>query len=59
MRVKSYWIGVYGQVRALQKRFMRDGMSLFFYLFVPTNIPLGVWCDFLITKPLAFDVAII
>lgn len=58
MRVKSYWIGVYGQVRALQKRFMRDGMSLFFTFLFPL-IFLLVFGAIFNNQTTSFDVAII
>lgn len=58
MRVKSYWIGVYGQVRALQKRFMRDGTSLFFTFLFPL-IFLLVFGAIFNNQTTSFDVAII
>ena len=58
MRVKSYWIGVYGQVRALEKRFMRDGMSLFFTFLFPL-IFLLVFGAIFNNQTTSFDVAII
>ena len=58
MRVKSYWIGVYGQVRALQKRFMRDGTSLFFTFLFPL-IFLLVFGVIFNNQTTSFDVAII
>lgn len=58
MRVKSYWIGVYGQVRALQKRFMRDGTSLFFTFLFPL-IFLLVFGAVFNNQTTSFDVAII
>lgn len=58
MRVKSYWIGVYGQVRALQKRFMRDSTSLFFTFLFPL-IFLLVFGAIFNNQTTSFDVAII
>ena len=58
MRVKSYWIGVYGQVRALQKRFLRDGTSLFFTFLFPL-IFLLVFGAIFNNQTTSFDVAII
>ena len=58
MRVKSYWIGVYGQVRALEKRFMRDGTSLFFTFLFPL-IFLLVFGAVFNNQTTSFDVAII
>ncbi len=58
MRVKSYWIGVYGQVRALEKRFMRDGTSLFFTFLFPL-IFLLVFGAIFNNQTTSFDVAII
>lgn len=58
MRVKSYWIGVYGQVRALQKRFLRDGTSLFFTFLFPL-IFLLVFGAVFNNQTTSFDVAII
>ena len=58
MRVTSYWIGVYGQVRALQKRFMRDGTSLFFTFLFPL-IFLLVFGAIFNNQTTSFDVAII
>lgn len=58
MRIKTYWIGVYGQVRALQKRFMRDGTSLFFTFLFPL-IFLLVFGAIFNNQTTSFDVAII
>ena len=58
MRIKSYWIGVYGQVCALQKRFMRDGTSLFFTFLFPL-IFLLVFGAIFNNQTTSFDVAII
>ena len=33
--MKKYWIGIFGQVRAQQKRFVRDKMALFFTFLFP------------------------
>ncbi|NLA43051.1 ABC transporter permease [Candidatus Saccharibacteria bacterium] len=33
--MKRYWLGIYGQVRAYQKRFLRDKMALFFTFLFP------------------------
>lgn len=35
MSMKNYWMGVWGQVRALRKRFLRDKTSLFFTFLFP------------------------
>ena len=58
MRIKTYWIGVYGQVCALQKRFMRDGTSLFFTFLFPL-IFLLVFGAIFNNQTTSFDVAII
>lgn len=56
--MKRYWLGVYGQVRALQKRFLRDKTALFFTFLFPL-IFLLVFGAIFNNKETSLNVAII
>ena len=56
--MKKYWTGVFGQVRAQQKRFVRDKMSLFFTFLFPL-IFLLVFGSIFNNQSTSFDIAII
>lgn len=56
--MKKYWTGVFGQVRAQQKRFIRDKMSLFFTFLFPL-IFLLVFGSIFNNQSTSFDIAII
>lgn len=56
--MKKYWTGVFGQVCAQQKRFIRDKMSLFFTFLFPL-IFLLVFGSIFNNQSTSFDIAII
>ena len=56
--MKNYWIGIFGQVRAQQKRFFRDKMALFFTFLFPL-IFLFVFGSIFNNQSVSFNVALI
>ena len=56
--MKKYWIGIFGQVRAQQKRFVRDKMALFFTFLFPL-IFLLVFGSVFSNDSTSFDIAIV
>ena len=56
--MKKYWIGIFGQVRAQQKRFVRDKMALFFTFLFPL-IFLLVFGSVFSNDSTSFNIAIV
>jgi len=56
--MKKYWTGIFGQVRAQQRRFVRDKMSLFFTFLFPLLF-LFIFGSIFKNQSTSFNVAII